>query len=121
VKARLLAACALAIVACERADPCFAAMQRKSVSPSGRRVATTYPGGCPDVFFATQVTVEFRGSGGGGVFAVRDSVADIRTRWRSEDTLEISYPANVTIDKRETVLRHKAARVYMVYRPRPTS
>ena len=74
------------------------------------------------MILAPQVTVEFHtkhGRGGGGVFAVRDSAAQVNVRWISEDTLEVSYPATATVDKRESLLRFWDARLHVVYRALP--
>lgn len=121
-KALFLFICWIALAACDDpAERCLAAAKVRTVSPSGRRIATVYPGGCPDVFLAPQVLVEFRtsrGRGGGGVFAVRDSAARIEARWLSEDTLEVSYPSGVTVEKRESTIRYRDQHLNLVYRQR---
>jgi hypothetical protein len=121
---RLIALVAIiGLGACGRSDSCLAAAQVRTSSSSGRRVATVYPGGCPNVSLSPQVTIEFRslqGSGGAGVFAVRDSAADIRARWVGDDTLEVAYPVEATVEKRETVVRFQRERVHVVYRPLPS-
>jgi len=94
----------------------------RSASPSGDRIATVYPGGCHGVILAPQVTVELRtkqGRGGGGVFAVRDSAAQMEVRWISEDTLEVSYPTTATVEKRQSLLQFRDARLHVIYRARP--
>jgi hypothetical protein len=104
-------------VGCYRADPCLADAQLHRRSPSGDREVTVYPGGCPGVFLAPQVTVGFRRAGsGGGVFALGDSAGPIDARWVSEDTLEVSYPAGARVVKRDSVARFREERVYVVYR-----
>ena len=111
----------LALGACDEPDPCLAAAQQRSASPSGRRIATVYQGGCPGVALAPQVTVALRtnsGAGGGGVFAVRDSAARIEARWIGEDTLEVSYPRGVTIEQQRPTLQYRDAVVHVVLRER---
>ena len=112
----------LLLLGCSQANACLERAQVRVRSPQRMRVATIYPGGCADVFLAPQITVEFRDQGGGGgVFAVRDSAAALGARWRGEDTLEVSYPAGVTIEMQRTTLQHGPARIAVVYHevPRP--
>jgi hypothetical protein len=108
------------LLGCPPADDCLQRAQVRVRSPGGTREATIYPGGCAEVVLAPQVTVDFRhpggDRGGGGVFAVRDSAAAITARWLTEDTLEVSYPAGITVAKRETALRNRDARIAVVYR-----
>ena len=107
---------------CSPSNACLERTQLRVPSPQRTRVATIYPGGCADVILAPQITVEFRDQGGGGgVFAVRDSVAAIGARWLGEDTLEVSYPAGLTVEMRRPTLQHGPARIAVVYRetPRP--
>ena len=104
-----------ALTACAADDPCLAAATLKRPSPDGNRTASIYRGDCPSVFLAPQVLVDFRG-GGMGVFAVRDSAAEIDARWLTNDTLEITYPPRVQIEKRDSIARFRDARVRVVYR-----
>jgi hypothetical protein len=119
----LILICWVALAACDDpAERCLAGAKVRTVSPSGRRVATVYSGGCPDVSLAPQVLVEFRtpqGRGGGGVFAVHDSAARIEARWLGDDTLEVDYPSGVTVEKRESTIRYRDQRLNVVYRQRP--
>ena len=87
-------------------------------SPDGKRIASIYRGDCPSVFLAPQVSVDFRG-GGVGVFAVRDSAAAIDAKWLTNDTLEVTYPSGVQIEKQDSVARFRNTRVRMVYREAP--
>jgi hypothetical protein len=65
---------------------------------------------------APQVLVEFQnGAGGAGVFAVSDSVVTLRARWISEDTLEISYPPDAHVIKKEVAAQHGSDRVTIRY------
>jgi hypothetical protein len=104
-----------ALTACTADDPCLAAATLKRPSPDGDRSASIYRGDCPGVFLAPQVLVEFRG-GGTGVFAVRDSTAAIDAQWLANDTLEITYPPGVQIEKRDSIARFRDVRVRVVYR-----
>lgn len=113
----ILALNAVALSACSGGDPCVASKQVRAASPSGDRVAVVYPGGCPDVVLAPQVTVEFRAAGGGGgVFAIHEREARLEARWLNEDTLEVSYPAGSTVALREPVLRYQDQQVHVVFR-----
>jgi hypothetical protein len=48
---------------------------------------------------------------------VAPRIADaLAARWYGEDTLEVSYPAGVTVEMRRTTLQHGPARVAVVYR-----
>lgn len=106
--------------ACSGSDPCLARTQLHRRSPSGDREATVYPGGCPGVSLAPQVTVAFRrAGGGGGVFALADSAGAIDARWVNDDTLEVSYPAGARPTKQDSVARFRDERVRVVYRVTP--
>jgi hypothetical protein len=104
-----------ALTACTADDPCLAAAMLERPSPDGNRTASIYPGGCPGVFLAPQVLVDF-GGGGMGVFAVRDSAAAIDAKWLTNDTLEITYPPGVQVEKQDSIARFRDARVRVVYR-----
>ena len=112
----------LLLAGCAPEDACLEQARVRVVSPQRTRVATIYPGGCPDRLLAPQIIVEFRDQGGGGgVFAVRDSAAALGARWLGEDTLEVSYPPGLTIDMQRTTLQHGPARITVVYRETPHS
>jgi hypothetical protein len=100
--------------ACASPDPCTAAHQRIVASPSGTRRLSIFSGPCPNA--APQVLVEFEhGAGGTGVFAVAESTAEMSGRWITDDSVEIYYPANARVVKREAVAQHGADRVGISY------
>lgn len=104
----------LSLAGCATRDDCITAHERFVNSPSGRRRLNIFSGPCPDAI--PQVLVEFdRGTGGAGVFAVDDSVAVIDGRWISEDTVEITYPANAHVSKRVDVAQYRRGRVFVRY------
>jgi hypothetical protein len=97
-------------------DPCIEAATKRVRSPSGRREASVYSGRCPSAQLAPQVLVAFPGGGGGGVFAVGDSVMDVDIRWLSEDSLEVTYASSLRVEKQEHTLRYGSEHLYFVYR-----
>jgi hypothetical protein len=114
---RVLVGATLLNSGCVANDPCIAERQLTIESPSGYRKITVFPGPCPGA--APQVLVEFArdGGGGGGVFAVEDSVVDVRARWVGEDTVEIAFPSTARVVKRDSVIQFRAERVFIRYAP----
>jgi hypothetical protein len=111
---------AVIATACATRDPCLEAHRQVVVSPSGSRRVNISAGPCPGA--APQILIEFdRGAGGAGVFAVDDSVLAARARWISEDTVEITYPANARVVKRESRAQYGSAHVTILYAVRADS
>ena len=100
------------VAGCATHDPCITSHQQHLPSPSGDRTITIFTGPCPGA--APQVSIEFA-RGGGGVFAVDDSVVSLQARWVSEDTVEIAYPASARVSKRDSMVQQASERVAIVY------
>ena len=108
-------------VTCDQPVPCVEAAIHHVRAPGGTRDASIYEGGCGP-HLAPQVVIEFetpRGKGGSGVFAVRDRTTRLGVRWLDDATLEIEYPADARIEKRDTLARFYDERVRIVYRIAP--
>jgi len=111
---------AAAIRGCVASDPCLEAHRKVIRSPSGSRQIDIMTGPCPGA--APEVLIMFdHGSGGGGVFAVDDSVVAADGRWISEDTAEISYPVAARVSKKVSRQQHGQEHVTILYVVRPDS
>lgn len=116
----MVLAAASVLAGCVADDPCLAAHRRAIPSPSGARRLDISTGPCPGS--APQALISFNhGSGGGGVFAVDDSMVAAEGRWISEDTAEISYPAAARVSKRESTIQYGKEHVTILYVIRPDS
>jgi hypothetical protein len=102
------------VSACETRDPCLEAHRQLVTSPTGSRQVTISSGPCPGS--APQILIGFEhGAGGAGVFAVNDSVLTARARWIGEDTVEITYPADARVTKKENRAQYGAGHVTVLY------
>jgi len=100
--------------ACETRDPCLDAHRELVPSPSGSRQVNISTGPCPGA--APQILIEFdHAAGGTGVFAVNDSVLAARARWIGEDTVEITYPADAHVVKKESRAQYGPRHVTALY------
>ena len=100
--------------ACETRDPCLDAHRELVPSPSGSRQVNISTGPCPGA--APQILIEFdHAAGGAGVFAVNDSVLAARAQWIGEDTVEITYPADAHVVKKESRAQYGPGHVTVLY------
>ena len=105
---------------CVDENPCLAAHRKVIRSPSGARQIDISTGPCSGS--APQVLIGFdHGGGGGGVFAVDDSMVAIDGRWIGEDTAEISYPASAHVSEKRSRTQYGEQHVTIVYVVRPHS
>lgn len=107
-------------IGCETRDPCLEAHRTFVSSASGAHRASVFTGPCPSA--APQILIEFQhGAGGAGVFAVSDSMLQMRARWISEDTLQIDYPSDAQVVKKELFAQYGSDRVAVLYDVGPAS
>ena len=85
-------------------------------SPDGSKYAMIFESGEKMETAITQVMVTLaEGKGGGGIFAANGAQLGLKVRWRDNSSLEIQYPKNLTVNKKEFKIQSHGDKISIDY------